>query len=117
MPMQRRERTTPDRVGMYEVAMPLLSAMYQEFSVLSKKKPDGPVSKGKIGVVNRLLDRCRSVLKSELSLQFLDLLDEDEVPQNSDVTLMLSQYVAAMEQFKQAHYGWDGDEHRWFTED
>lgn len=102
---------------MYEVAMPLLSAMYQEFAVLSKKKPDAPVSEGKIGVVNRLLERCRCVLKSEVSLQFLDLLDEDEVPQNSDVTLMLSQYVAAMEQFKQAHYGWDGDEHRWFTED
>jgi len=117
MPIQRRERTTRDRARLYEVAVPLLTAMYEQFSVLSKKKPDAPVSKGKIAVVNRLLDRCRSVLKSESSLQFLELLEEDDVPQNSDVTLMLSQYVAAMEQFKEAHYGWDGDEHRWFTKD
>jgi hypothetical protein len=40
-------------------------------------------------------------------MEFLDLLNEDDVPQLSDVTLILSQYVAAMEAFKRKYYGWD----------
>ncbi|EJU6114734.1 hypothetical protein N4Z96_004523, partial [Salmonella enterica] len=47
---------------------------------------------------------------------FLDLLDEDDVPQASDVTLILSQYVAAMDAFREKHYGWDGSTHDWFIE-
>ncbi len=66
-------------------------------------------------LVNRLLERIRSVLKDEESIDFLDTLDEDNVPQTSDVTLMLSQYVAAMSGFKNRYYGWDGHEHIWFA--
>ncbi len=33
----------------------------------------------------------------------------------SDVTLIFSQYVAAMQAFKDKYYGWDGSEHVWFT--
>ena len=89
--------------------------MYNEFKELAKKKPDAVVSKQKIKVVNRLLESCRTILEEEESLGFLDLLDEDDVPQHSDVTLMLSQYVAAMGAFHDEHHGWDGKEHKWFT--
>ena len=47
----------------------------------------------------------------------LDLLDEDDVPQNGDVVLMLSQYVAAMEQFHAVYFGWNGYEQCWAIED
>jgi len=112
-----KQQTTRAKAELHDVLMPLVHAMYEEFKEFGKKKPDAGVAKSKIEVVNRLLDRCRAVLKSEASLQFLDLLDEDDVPENSDVILMLSQYVAAMEQFKQNHYGWDGTESTWFTKD
>ena len=88
--------------------------MYSEFKELSKKKPDAAVSKSKINIANRLLTRVRTVLSNEESIDFLDLLDEDEIPQISDVTLILSQYVAAMGEFYSKHHGWDGAEHRWF---
>src|SRR5262249_53357869 len=100
--------TTAEKVELYEVTMPLLQAMYNEFKDLSRKKPDGAVNKAKIKVVNRLLERCRDVLKDELSIDYLDLVDEDDVPQNSDVALMISQYVAAMKQFHSTYFGWDG---------
>ncbi|TKJ31431.1 MAG: hypothetical protein CEE40_01185 [Chloroflexi bacterium B3_Chlor] len=112
-----RQRTTRDKAELHRVVMPFLLAMYQEFKDFSKKKPDAALAKNKMGVANRLLEKCRAVLESEASLQFLDLLDEDDVPQNSDVILMLSQYVAAMEQFKETYYGWDGDEDTWFVSD
>jgi hypothetical protein len=85
-------------------------------SKFSKKKPDAVVSKSKILIVNRLIMKVRVVLTDEASLEFLDLLDEDDVPQTSDVTLILSQYVAAMVEFKLRFYGWNGDEHVWFSE-
>ncbi len=112
-----RKVTVRARAEAWEVAEPLLEAMYTEFKELSKKKPDGAVGKAKIAVVNRLLEKCREVLANETSLPFLDLLNEDDVPQHSDVVLMLSQYAAAMKQFHDMYYGWNGVEHTWALDD
>jgi hypothetical protein len=106
--------TTKEKAQTHDTMTPLLGAMYAEFKEISKKKPDSAVSKSKIKIVNRLLEKVRTVLSDEESISFLDLLDEDDVPQASDVTLILSQYVAAMNAFHQKHYGWDGSSHIWF---
>lgn len=88
--------------------------MYGEFKELSKKKPDAVISKNKISIVNRLLNKIREILKEEDSIEFLDLLDEDDIPQTSDVTLILSQYVAGMNQYKDRYFGWNGLDNEWF---
>ena len=108
--------TTQEKAQTHDTTTPLLRAMYSEFKEISKKKPDSAVSKGKIKIVNRLLEKVKTVLSDEESITFLDLLDEDDVPQASDVTLILSQYVAAMDAFHGKYYGWDGSEHNWFIE-
>lgn len=102
----------------YETTMPLLKSMYHQFEELTKKKQEAAVSKRKIVIVNRLLDNLRLVLKDENSIEFLDLLDEDEIPQNSDVTLILSQYVAAMAAFRKTYYKKDrsDSEYKWLIE-
>ncbi len=96
--------TTLEKADLYEITMPLLQAMYREFKELSKKKPEGAVSKAKIKVVNRLLTTCQEVLEAEASIDYLDVLNEDDVPQNSDVVLMLSQYEAAMQRFRSTYH-------------
>ena len=88
--------TTKEKARTHDTMTPLLQAMYAEFKELSKKKPDSAVSKSKIKIVNRLLERVKTVLSDEESIEFLDMLDEDDVPQASDVTLILSQYVFLM---------------------
>ena len=103
--------TTMEKAELYEITMPLLQAMYREFKELSKKKPEGAVGKVKIKVVNRLLTKCQEVLEAEASIDYLDVLDEDDVPQNSDVVLTLSQYVAAMQQFRSTYYNYN----KWTT--
>ncbi len=104
-----------EKADLWETTQPLLVAMRGEFRELSKKKPADGVSEKKIAVVNRLLRRCREVLADEQSLEFLDLLDEEDVPQNSDVVLTLSQYVAAFNQFREAHHGYrSGHGDAWF---
>ena len=85
--------------------MPLLNSMFREFQELSKKKPDGALNKRKVEIVNRLLrDIHEIILKGESTSAYLDLLDEDDLPQNSDVTLILGQTVAAMNAFKEKYY-------------
>lgn len=112
-----RVRTTKAKVESYAVLMPLLKAMYGEFKEFSKRKPEAVQSKRKVELVNRLLRECRSLLEAEQSVRFLDLLDEDDLPQNSDLTLVLSQYVAAMEQFSEVYCRWNGVETGWHTSD
>ncbi|MFN6527858.1 hypothetical protein [Nostoc sp. ChiSLP03a] len=111
-----QQQTNLVKADLHEVTMPLIHAMHVELKELSKKKPDAVLSKNKVKIVNRLLESCRKVSDSETSLDYLDLIDEDDIPQNSDVVLMLSQYVAAMKQFKSTYYGSDGLKLRWFTE-
>lgn len=118
MTKENEATITTEKVELYEVVRPLLGAMYSEFKELSKKKPDAVVSKAKIKVVNRLLTKCQEVLQSEAFIDYLDLIDEDEVPQNSDIVLMLSQYVTAMKQFHTTYYRKEryGHEYYWATE-
>lgn len=108
--------TTVQKTNTYDTTLPFLDSMYEEFKELSKKKPDAAVSKNKIVIVNRLLEKMRLVLKDEDSMEFLDLINEDDIPQMSDVTLILSQYVAAMAGFKHKYWQMDGYEYCWFTD-
>jgi hypothetical protein len=111
--MKYQATTTSDKTSTHDTTMPLLVSMYAEFKELSKKKPDAAVSKSKISIANRLLAKVRTVLSDEDSMDFLDLLDEDDVPQVSDVTLILSQYLAAMKAFQEKYYDYSFS--KWFA--
>lgn len=100
----------------YELLYPLLSSILRELKELSKKKQDEPLNKLKVRMVNKVLLQIKTeVLCDDGILEFLDLLDEDTLPTNSDAVLIIAHYNAAMDQFKEKHYGWDGSKHRWFT--
>lgn len=107
--------TTIEKARKHEALNPLLKAMHQEFQELSKKKSDGALNKGKVQIVNRLLKDVQTILDTEPSRPYLDLLDEESLPQNSDVSLILSQYCAAMKSFHEKYYGWNGLTHTWLT--
>ncbi|MFL5352285.1 hypothetical protein [Archangium sp.] len=90
----------------HDELMPLLSAMFRDFQELAKKKPEGALNKRKVEIVNRLLRDVYHIIEGETAHAYLDLLDEDDLPQNSDVVLILGQAVAAMEAFKDKYHGW-----------
>ena len=96
----RSDFTTAEKAERHDNLMPLLKSMFHEFQELSKKKPDGVLNKRKVEIVNRLLRDIHGVLEGELTSTYLDLLDEDDLPQNSDVALILGQTVAAMNTFR-----------------
>lgn len=98
------------QVSTYKVMDPLLASLYAEFSELSKKKPQDVLSSNKVNLVNRVMVPILEMLDKEPMRSFLDLLNDEDLPQNSDVILMLGQCRAAMATFKNRHFdlkhGW-----------
>ena len=103
----KNEIISKEQLEIYETTNPLLEAMYGEMQELSKKKPEATLSPAKVKILNRLLEDLRIVLKDESELKYLDLIEDESLPQYSDVVLMLSQYAAAMKSFRKAYYGHD----------
>ncbi len=104
-----------EKARRFEVLWPLIDSAHTEMAKLSGKKQDGIVSKLQVRTINRLLREAKELLSEEPSTAYLDVLDEEELPHNSDATLILGQFRAALEQFRRNYYGWDGGVERWFT--
>ena len=102
----------------YELLYPLLKSILFEVKELSKKKQDEPLNKLKVRMVNKILSQIKTdVLNDDPSREFLDRLDDETLPTNSDAVLIIAQYDAAMAQFHAKYHGWDGSDHRWFTKE
>ncbi|UFS76038.1 hypothetical protein LPB73_01045 [Tardiphaga sp. 37S4] len=108
-----QSKTTEHKVAEYTTLSPLLQAMCKEFQELSRKKPDGQVGPTKVKMVNRLLKAIHQILEGEPSRSYLDDLNEDDLPQNSDVVLILSQTEAAMDAFRTRYYRLNGARYDW----
>ncbi|MGG5812396.1 hypothetical protein [Falsiroseomonas sp. CW058] len=102
-----------DNAAKHELITPLIEAMFKEFQDAARKKPDAALNKRKVEIVNRVLRDVLEILEDEPSRGYIDLLDEDDLPQNSDVSLILGQAVAAMGAFKEKYHSWNGHEHVW----
>jgi hypothetical protein len=105
--------TTQKKVDVYETTEPLLEAMYKEMQDLSKKKPDGTLSPTKVKIINRLLTDIKAILVDETDSKYLDLLDDETLPQYSDVALILSQFSASIKKFHEKYYGYDETHGEW----
>ena len=95
---------TQQEVNQFELLQPLLRATYIELQELSKKKPESPLNGYKVKAINRVIEPIKELFKNEPTYNFLDILDSDDLPTNSDVVLILSQYQKSMEMFKSRHY-------------
>ena len=57
-------------------------------------------------IINRLLTDIRTILEDQEEFKYLDLLDDDTLPQYSDVVLILSQYDKTLSRvhYRYSHY-------------
>jgi len=92
------------QVERYQLLYPILEKVSIEVKELSKKKQDGVLNKLKIRMINRILEEIKTVLVDEPTSQFLDLLDDETLPTNSDTVLILAQFQAAMDVFRGKYY-------------
>jgi hypothetical protein len=92
------------QVEIFNFARPQLESLLQEIRELSKKKPDDAVNKFKLGFINEKLDEANEILGVDFKpLKTFERFDIDSLPSNSDVVLILSQYMGALERWRKAH--------------
>ena len=88
-------------VDTFEKLAGQLLSTYDEIALLSKKSPNDAVNKFKLKFINSLLTQSTAFLGDEYK-PFDDFteFDVDELPQNSDVVFILSQYLQCFEKLK-----------------
>ncbi len=107
MPKSQEHLPSSEEIRDYKLLKEMLEAQREEFDLLSKKKHDGQLNAMKIKMVNRALEPLNKILRNEPSHKFLDVLKEDEMPTNSDVVLIISQYETAIGEFRNKYYSSD----------
>lgn len=93
------QTTTDAKVLAYQACSQAFKGLLKEIRELSKKKADATLSKGKVKILNRVLNDVREVLSGEPEAKYLDPLDDEELPQHSDAVLIMVQYESALEAF------------------
>ena len=88
--------------------------MLAEISELSKKRPNDGLNKFKLKLVNVLLQGSNKFLGDQRPFADFEAFDENDIPTNSDVVVMLSQYAAAVYQFRMENTASDSIGHDWF---
>lgn len=96
--------TTEDSVAIYDATNAIFLGLLKEIRELSKKKPDAIMSAGKVSIINRVLEDLKLFLNKEPEGKFLDVLDDENLPQTSDAVLIMCQYETALTAFRNKYY-------------
>jgi len=78
-----------------------LDSLLSDITDLSKKSPNDGLNKFKLKFVNQLLETANSILPIQ-SRPFADFkkFSEEDIPTNSDVVMIISQYVGCLARYK-----------------
>lgn len=109
-PRSKQPSITSAELSQYETLVPLLDAMHDDIRQLALKSQSSALSKSRIAMLNRLLVDAQKLLKHEPAAAYLQALDEATVPQNADALLVLGQFKAALEQFRERYMYYDDDQ-------
>lgn len=81
----------------------LTDSIYKEMKEFSKKKPDDALNSFKVKNVNRVLLELKDFLIEEPTSPFLDILDSESLPSNSDAILIIGQFKASMDNYRKKY--------------
>lgn len=101
--MPKAGAPTAEQATNFDMLSPMLNSLHQELTELSKKKQEAVLNPLKIRHVNRILEQVKDCLGDDRSVDYLEMLDTDDVPQNSDAVVIVGQWRAAMRQFHDKH--------------
>lgn len=91
---------TEDEIENFRKMAAQLDALHQEATAASKKQPDKPVSKFKVDLANSVLETARNVLGDSAPALDFEKFDVDDLPTNSDLSFVVSQFVECAEKLK-----------------
>ncbi len=107
-----------ENVDEFEKLKTQLDSIHQEMSQLAKKSPNDAVNTFKIKFVNVTLKRCNDLLGPKYRpYPDFDAFSADDLPSNSDVTFIVSQYIESAEKFRSDHIFMQHGQWWWSTDD
>lgn len=114
--------TTAAAVKTYESALGVFHALLHEVRELSRKKPDATLSKNKVKLINNVLADLMQIVEGQPEGKYLQILEDDALPQVSDALMMMAQFNAALEAFRRRYYQHVKTDHTrgsqyWITEE
>jgi hypothetical protein len=105
-------------VEAYDRIQHQISKLYEEMAALSKPKPDAPLNSFKLKVVNERLRAANLLLlPPHRPFDDFDEFTDESLPTNSDVVVVLSQYLDALEGWRSDHIVQISVNWFWDTED
>ncbi len=88
----------------FERAHSQIEQLRNEVSVLSKNKPDNPINKFKLKLINEKLNEANALLTGGYKpFKDFTVFNEEDLPSNSDVVMILSQYLDSLKAWQRAH--------------
>ena len=95
-------------VDEFETIQPLLLSTFNEIKAFALKKQDGTLSKLKVIAINQVLERAKKILDGEAFSEFLQILDIDTLPSNSDAVMIIANYKTALSGYRNKYATDDG---------
>ena len=87
-------------IDKFEKIQAQLNGLHMEISNLSKKSQNDALNKFKIKFVNQLVSAANEILNEDKPFNDFTSFDEDDIPTNSDVVMMLTQYLNCFEKLR-----------------
>lgn len=85
-----------------------LQGLHDEITQLVKKSPNDALNPFKLKLVNNVLESANALLRDRYRpFDDFDRFDLDDLPSNSDVTMILAQYMEQAERFRSDNVGRD----------
>jgi hypothetical protein len=104
---------TKDDVEALEKLIGQLQGLHDEITQLAKKSPNDGLNPFKLKLVNKVLESANGLLAGRYRpFDDFDSFQVDDLPSNSDVTMILAQYMEQTERFRSDNV--ELDRGRWF---
>lgn len=101
-------------VELFQKVQSQVQQLFNEISTLSKKNPDGPINEFKLKYINEKLRESNTFLVgTHKPFADFESFDDANLPTNSDVVLILSQYLDCLEGFRSANTSYDEGKFAW----
>lgn len=92
---------TEEQIHDFEKLQAQLESLHKEISVLTKKSQNDALNKFKLKFVNKAINEANTILgKKYKPFDDFDLFEEDDIPTNSDINLMIGQYLNCLEKLR-----------------
>lgn len=92
-----------------------LHGLHTEISLLAKKSPNDGLNLFKLKLVNKVLARGNEILTGHYKpFEDFNEFDEEALPTNSDVTMILTLYIKQVERFRSDNVVYSNNDYHWY---